>query len=130
MSSVVRLWVSDLQWMCQTVLFCGLRGCDGVPKEDPSKPLTRALRSVVLNNARNDGSFMNLEPPEDVPNLDQYPYHWVGHIMHAVEIVGYCHPDKNVRAKWVPLYLKFCDALHLPPEPKEDMLKRLTGTNG
>ena len=130
MNSVVKSWVGDIPWMCQSVLFCALRGCDGVPKEDASKHITRAIRHVVLNNAKNDGSFMNVDPPSQLPTLDQYPYHWVTHVMHAVEIIGYCHPDASVRARWAGLYADFCYALHVPPESVADMLKRLTGENG
>jgi hypothetical protein len=129
-SSVVRPWVAELQWMCQSVLLLALRGCDTATKEDPSKSVTRALRHVLLFNAKNDASFMNLEPPAELPDLERYPQHWLAHTMHACEIVGYCHPDGATRVKWNRLYVAFCKAWHVNPESKEEMLGRLKGDNG
>jgi hypothetical protein len=129
-SSVVRPWVAELQWMCQSVLLLALRGCDTATKEDASKSVTRALRHVLLFNARNDASFMNLEPPAELPDLERYPQHWLAHTMHACEIVGYCHPDAVTRVKWNRLYVAFCQAWHVNPESKEEMLGRLKGDNG
>jgi hypothetical protein len=129
-SSVVRPWVAELQWMCQTVLLLALRGCDTATKEDASKLVTRALRHVLLFNARNDASFMNLEPPAELPDLERYPQHWLAHTMHACEIIGYCHPDATTRVKWNRLYVAFCQAWHVNPESKEEMLGRLKGENG
>jgi hypothetical protein len=129
-SSVVRPWVAELQWMCQTVLLCALRGCDTAPKEDPSKALTRALRHCLLFNAKNDGSFMDEEPPAELPDMERYPQHWISHVMHAAQIVGYCHPVAETRVKWNRLYVAFCHAWHVNPESKEEMLGRLKGDNG
>jgi hypothetical protein len=85
---------------------------------------------VLLFNAKNDGSFMDEEPPAELPDMERYPQHWLSHAMHAAQIVGYCHPDAETRVKWNRLYVAFCQAWHVNPESKEEMLGRLKGDNG
>lgn len=131
MPSVVRDWLSELPFKAQAVVLIGIRGCDSVAKFDPSKDLTTALRFVALKPANRDtGTFMRKAPPDKVPNLDPYPHHWVTHMMHAVQVVAYCHPDSDIRIQWQGIYNQFCDELHMPPETREEMLERLKGDLG
>lgn len=129
--SVVQSWLSALTWKQQTVLLAGFRGCDGKPKEDPSKKLARALRGTILRSAHAGyGRFMVQEFDfQDVmavaSDLDHYPMHWVMHFAHACEIVGYKHPDIKVRGQWLRTYLAIVSALHLNPETEEQLDNRL-----
>lgn len=133
MPSVVREWIAELPFKMQAVLLSALRGCDGKPKEDPSKKLTRALRGVMLYPAvseRPDNSFMGGDLDGNhidvfLKNLDHYPVHWLLHFAHACEIVGYFHPDAVTRAGWYGLYAEVGDALHLRPETKDQLCVRL-----
>jgi hypothetical protein len=132
-ASVVRAWVANLPFKQQTVVLCALRGCDGLPKEDPSKPFVRYYRHCVLLNAAtpggpNDDGFMALGAAPDLrtfPDLDRYPMHWVGHFMHGAEILAYNHDDPLVAAYWAAVYLKIVHALHLQPETLADLNRRL-----
>lgn len=132
--TVVQDWVSHLPFRMQAVLLSALRGCDGKPKEDPSKKLTRKLRGVMLHPAFSDvalGTFLNDEVRKEhvahfLRNLDPYPMHWLMHFAHATEIVGYYHPDDEIRRWWQGIYGGICEAMHLVPEPKEMLDHRLS----
>ena len=50
MPSVLKEWVTHLGLRHQGVLMACVRGCDNVPKEDPTKALARCLRDVLLNS--------------------------------------------------------------------------------
>lgn len=134
--SVLRPWVHELTLQMQGTLVCALRGPDGVHKEDPCKPLVRAFRSVVMNNARRlhpgntfagDGS--GVCPTEVIDkffeSIDQYPHHWYLHFLHAAEIVGYMHPDPKLAKFWLAFYTTGVIDLHLHVESKEELLHRL-----
>jgi hypothetical protein len=123
MKNVVQDWVGEgLTLKQQTVVLSAIRGCDGAPKDDLSKPFVRALRSTVLKNAV-DGecSFMgsdidSAQIKRFLKALDPYPMHWLLHFTHAVECVGYGHPDHVIAKWWDRLYCDICHALHFKPE--------------
>ncbi len=136
MTSVVRPWLSEhCTFKQQTVLLSALRGCDGVPKSDISKGITRRFRYTILHAADQSspstpGTFMFAEVTSAqvdyfVNHLDHYPMHWLMHFTHAVEIVGYKHPDLSVSNWWYSLYLAICSGLHLNPESEEVLDTRL-----
>ena len=117
-------WLDTLTLKQQTVLISAIRGCDGAPRDDPSKPFVRALRARVLNTAV-DGpcNFMGAKITQaDIERflkaLDPYPMHWLMHFIHAVETIGYGHPDWAVASWWSKLYRQFCHALHVVPEER------------
>ncbi len=128
--SVVLPWLAEhCSLKQQTVVLVALRGCDGLPKEDPSKPLVRALRATVLRNADDSTSFMDLLRDEFVADflesVDHYPLHWYTHFMHAAAIVGFKHPDAGPALYWRNLYVGMANALHLQPESEVDLDRRL-----
>ena len=112
-------------------MLIALRGCDGLPKDDPSKPLIRAYRGVVLKRAvMTDQSFIAPLPEDNevdafLSSLDHYPVHWLTHFMHAIEIVGYLHPERTTREMWLYLYTEMVYRLHLAPETRQMMELRL-----
>ena len=131
--SVVHDWLSKLTFKKQTVLLTAIRGCDGIGKHDPSKKFIRKYRSVILHNAvPNDPESMFMivnitkdEIYEFTKQMDHYPMHWLFHFIHAVEIIGYKHPDNLTRFWWNDLYKGMVDALHLKPESENEMDERL-----
>ncbi len=132
-SLVVQSWLSSLSWKMQTVLLSALRGCDGKHKEDASKPFTRKYRSVILHNAggvQTESKFMaDFVSEADLirfcSNLDHYPMHWLVHFTHAVEIVGYYHPDREIKEFWFGVYKNIVDALHFNVESRAQLNWRL-----
>lgn len=124
MKSVVQEWMNDLTFKQQTVVLSALRGCDGLPKDDAAKKITRFLRGCVLHNAGTENTaFMRPEPNKDDVNamlrdMDKYPVHYILHLMHAAEIIGFYHPHPTIWWFWRDLYHRFADAMHLNPETK------------
>lgn len=57
--------------------------------------------------------------------LDAVPHHFQLHFMHAAEIVGYEHPDPKIGGWWQMLYYKLANDMHLAPETREAMNRRL-----
>lgn len=131
MASVVQEWMSDLTLKQQTVVLSALRGCDGLPKDDLSKKIARFLRGCVLHNAGTESTtFMKSEVDKDdvdamLRDMDKYPVHYILHLMHAAQIIGYYHPDLETACCWLWLYFLLVDAMHLRPETKEENEFRL-----
>lgn len=137
--SVMQGWILELPGLRhQGVLLTAIRGCDNVPKEHISKKLTRAYRSEVLNSFVGDArkALTFIEHFEDdelrdimdefCSDLDFYPLHYVMHLAHASEIIGYHHPFMDVASNWLYLYKQICRKLHVTAETKEELDKRLT----
>jgi hypothetical protein len=134
MKSVLQDWVMELGLRHQGVMLCAVRGCDTAPKDDPSKMLTRCLRYAVLNchcgDAAKAVSFIELVSKEELrarmiaflKNCDHYPQHYVSHLMHAAEVVGYKRPSEA----WLWFYQKLCKGLHVSPETEPQLDARLT----
>lgn len=111
----------------QGTILTALRGCDGVAREDTTKTIMRGLRNVTLNPAdarelEYVGGFMTFSLNELLPavkkfakNSDQYPLHFVMHLMHAIEVIGYTHPDAT-SMEFESAYLRIVHSLHLNPE--------------
>ncbi len=136
--SVLKDWVIQLPLRHQGVLVTVIRGCDTAPKNDPSKLLSRCIREVVLNAFVGDPSKATTfieKVSIDVlfermqnfrKNLDHYPHHYVMHLIHAVEIIGYHYPDDDIRMVWNCFYGDLCRGLHVNPETKTELDQRLT----
>ena len=58
-------------------------------------------------------------------DLDKYPFHFIGHLFQAIAIIGWYHPDNDIRAYYNQIYLDYVKALHLNPETKEQNDLRL-----
>jgi hypothetical protein len=62
---------------------------------------------------------------EYLRELDAIPHHFQLHLLHAVEIAGYKHPDDLVRAWWRRTYERLVHDMHLWPETEEQLDRRL-----
>ena len=154
MTSVLQDWVQNLSFMQQSVLLSCVRGPDGITKEHPAKRLLRWYRRCILLSAFDKkaltnpyspggGSFTGpsvvLEESSDnwepymstgvvepvFTTVDSLPHHFVLHLIHAAEIIGYMHPNLRIRRFWNLLYLRFVTSFHMNPETKEQMMERL-----
>lgn len=151
--NVLQDWVCDLTLMQQSVLLTSLRGADGMPKDHVSKLLIRWLRRCVLISAFDKcvltnpadprgGSFtgpslegvhhkdwsraMHYLLKEYMRTLDEVPHHFQLHFMHAAEIIGYKHPDREVIGEWwMRAYFQLANDMHLTPERETAMDRRL-----
>lgn len=151
---VTQQWVHGISMMQQSVLLAAVRGPDGLAKYGGgAKMLLRWYRRCILLSAMdkrvladpiepNGGSFTgpSLDGPDDIDHwsermqvhvndylrqLDALPHHWQMHFMHAVEIVGYKHPDHGIRHFWHQVYLRLVHDMHVWPETEEQLDGRL-----
>lgn len=120
----------------QGTLINGSRGCDVAPKnplDSLERRLTAAIRWSFMNCA--DPREIDFEPgcymiskipePKQLSGIGHYPQHWFSHVWHAVEVLGYRHPDPVIRGKWLAFYLAMCKDQHTNPETREQMIVRL-----
>jgi hypothetical protein len=96
------------------------------------------IRRAALNPADpreslNAGGFFGFSPEtldaslrDFFHSLDQYPLHYVMHLAHACEVIGYSHPDEDMSSFFSLVYGLFCLTFHLRPETKDAMTGRLT----
>jgi hypothetical protein len=152
---VTQVWTWELPMMQQTVLLTAVRGPDDSPKYGPAKMLLRWYRRCVLYSAMDGkilttpymtggGSFTGPSLPacnherwepgmdeivgEYLREVDALPHHFQLHLMHAVEILGYKHPQMEVRKWWHGVYLRLVKDMHLHPESEEELDRRLGDT--
>lgn len=139
-TSVLQTWVEKLGRRHQGVLVSAMRGCDIAPKYDPSKMAQRLIRGAILiphvGLAGNPKTYIRHEKDEKLwweaiePFLfsyDHYPNHYVIHWLNAIEIIEYhgplSHPVYSDR--WLKLYERWVHKMHLRPELKDELDKRL-----
>jgi len=135
-TGILQEWVAKLGLRHQGCLLTAIRGCDTAPKEDVSKCFTRAIRGAILNthceNPEDAASFIEQCSPNEIiergtaflKNCDQYPHHFVMHIIHVCEVIGYNHP-LNIANAFEQVYMLACDRLHMEPEPQYKLDRRL-----
>ncbi len=144
--SVQPDWCRFLPVQQQSVLFLGARGPDGIPKFHPCKEIQRAYRACVLIAAKygrllewgeRADTFMSLDVFADESlwqdavraffgHIDQLPHHFLAHLMHGSQILGYKHPDQRFRNRWYLFYLAMVKDLHLRRETEAEMDERLS----
>lgn len=141
----------NLTFQQQTVLLSAIRGPDGIDKDHPVKILQRAYRGCVLRSAVSGrlmttqdqpNSFMAVNDLSDwarwtevvrnfLRRVDSLPHHYIQHIMHGAQVLGYKHPEKQIREFWNICYRMICEEAngHVRPEPEADMDSRLNDFN-
>jgi len=134
MTGIIKDWVNNIGLRHQGVLISAVRGNDTSSKEDPTKALIRVYRDIILVSFNDTpSSFIEKvtldETKKRMDNVlsgfDQYSIHYILHLIHASEIVGYKHPDRATRNLWQWFYFKFVNKLHMNPESEEQLDRRL-----
>lgn len=136
MTSVLQPWVEELPIRMQSTLILGLRGPD-THAAPHVKAIGRWLRGLAFKPGNPDNllEFMGKRPErieEKGPcakELEFCSQHYYSHLMHALEVVGYCHPNTEISTHAFRLYGDMCSALHLPVESGIAFESRL-GTRG
>jgi len=127
-------WVMELGLRHQGVIVSAIRGYDCATKDDPIKLLARSLRNAILISFdSNPSSFIDMVPAGEIKermkpvlkSLDQFHWHYIEHVLFAAEIIGYYHPDEETREIWHWFYTTAVSKMHLYPETKEQLDKRL-----
>src|SRR5947209_667730 len=138
--NVMQEWVQSVTLMQQTVLITAVRGPDSLPKYHIAKYLIRWYRRCILLSAFDrcvlsdphdprGGSFTGPIQHESVDEVasqylravDEMPLHFHMHLIHAAEIVGYKHPDTEIRKWWNEFYRAAVRDLHLHPESEQEL---------
>lgn len=137
MPSVLQDWVMELPGREQGTLLTAVRGCDLAPKatlDSMERHLTAYIRwcFMVPPDEREvdyaPGSFYRSTPPPDfrASNLMHYPAHFLTHVMHALEVIAYRHPNKDICKDAYGLYIDIVSGMHLQPETMAQMVQRLS----
>ncbi len=140
--SVLQNWVMELPLREQGTLLTAVRGCDSEPKSwtktgvaySQGRRLTAFIRFCFMNPAdprevsREEGAFFMRDPPSPFKpsEFGHLPQHWYSHAMHALEIIGYRHPDGKIAEQAEVLYRRMVDNMHLNPETADEMIERLS----
>lgn len=142
MTSVLQDWVMELPLREQGTLLTAVRGCDDEPKQwvrtgvaySPGRRLTAYIRWCFMNPADprevdlEEGAFFMSTPPDPFkPSaFGHLPLHWNTHVMHALEVIGYRHPNIMCRSTAYQLYQEMVHSLHLNVETADEMIRRLS----
>jgi hypothetical protein len=147
--SVQPEWCRELPVQQQSVLFLAARGPDGIGKFHQCKHVQRAYRGTVLVAAykgrelhwgEEGDTFMTLhrfgddekwllDLAEYFDHVDELPHHFVMHLMHGAEILGYQHPDYRFRDRWNAFYERCCHDMHVKSESLFELNQRLADGN-
>lgn len=124
----MQKWVQKLTWKEQSSILTAIRGSDALYNENV-RSLVRWLRRVTLKDADVNGNFVHfgkLPTEKDLkPSLEYMTVHFVSHLMHALEIIGYkSKSDANAQIAF-EFYLQICKVLHCNPETLDEMNVRL-----
>ncbi len=140
--SVLQPWVMELPLREQGTLLTCVRGCDNEPKlwtktgvaYSPGRRLTAFIRWCFMVPAdvrevdSQEGAFMMSEPPSPfkASEFGHLPQHWYSHVMHALEVIMFRHPDRDTANKAADLYSKMVHNMHLNEESFDEFVKRLS----
>lgn len=121
-----------LRYLRRSFLICAFDGKTRWSPYEPgggsfTGPLHLRYEPLVGAGAQFDESAGNIEKFVGVylRHVDELPHHFQLHLMHAAEILGYKHPDDDVRGFWSMLYQAIVKDAHLMPESEETMEHRL-----
>ena len=136
-TGILKRWVARLGLRHQGVLLTCVRGCDVEERHGSSKLLTRAFRGEILNTHCADPSqaksFIEVCSEEElqqriddvVKSHDHLPHHFLMHLIHGAEIIGYYSPDVIRRPYWKNFYYDMCEKFHMNRETKQQLDFRL-----
>jgi hypothetical protein len=122
-------WVKELSLKQQSVLLSSLRGPDNFHYPEIKK-VTKWIRATLQTNADPQKEYMQQEklpsPKELEKEIEFCTVHYATHLLQALEILGYNHPEKAVSVLAEGYYTHFISEIfHLNPETREQLNKRL-----
>lgn len=133
--SVLQDWVMELPLRMQGTLLTGIRGCDLTPKyplDSMERRLVGYLRFCTMNPADprevdvEPGCFFVSDPGVIKPSaLGHYPWHWLSHVVHCLEVIGFMHSERKTRERAMWLYTSFVNSFHMETESYERFVERM-----
>lgn len=132
MPSVLQDWVQGISFKKQTVMIGAIR-CPDVVHPLSLKRITVWIRNTVLRNADPLSGFMHGALSGELPLLEtvdrefeRLHLHTAHHIMLAMEVIGFEHPESEVRDNAWKFYSDCVRAQHLNPETRGQYESRYT----
>ena len=128
----IQDWVLYLPPLVQSDLLKSLRGCDTMPFPDHSKFLVKEIRKVVTRNDRNNYSSNYFKYQGKLQEhlyklkdyIEKYPMHFIVHLLEAVKIIAYTHPNQETRDKFAYIQLQLHKGQLTNPETPAEMKRR------
>lgn len=125
---VLQDWMGVLPWIQQGVILSSLRGPDDMYSPN-TKNINRWIRGVTMENADPSNEYIGQENLPKISELfgelEYKTSHYLSHLMEALEIIGYKHLSEEIRKTANDYYLGLASLLHLNPETKEQLDRRL-----
>lgn len=134
---VFKPWVIELPWRMQSVLMASTRGPDSPIRFPHIKVLNRWMRDKLFNDADPSNPFIMHPTDPDVVSiidaiqqeLEYTTVHYYSHVVHALEIIAYEHPEHAVAEPAFRLYYELGPVLmHMRAEQKHEHWERLGPT--
>ncbi len=132
MKSVLQNWVQELSLKSQAVLLSSMRRPDFAGGNHIANTVRWLRSNILLDGNNGKGTFLKSSGLPDIRNKEvqeefvKCSLHSALHIVHALEIVGYTHPDENIKSKANQAYRDLVNMFHMNIESKEEMLVRLS----
>ena len=121
-----------IRYLRRSFLICAF---DGKVRWSPYEPGGGSFTGPLhLNHAESGKHGEHIDAPVGhldgfvgtyLRHVDELPHHFQLHLMHAAEILGYKHPDSDVRGFWRAFYHAVVSDAHLHAESESEMDKRL-----
>lgn len=125
---VLQSWMGELPWKQQSVIISSMRGPD-LSRPVAVKKLNRWLRNVTQNNADPSTEYMKEIILPDIEDLkEELGYctmHYFTHLLHALEIIGYKHPDRLIGDTAKNYYLGLVDFCSSQPRDKRAIRQKI-----
>ena len=127
-NSVLQEWVQELSFKKQSAILSSLRGPDNNNYPNVKK-ISKWIRRKTQYDADKSSGYMreqDLPTIIDVkPEIEFCTVHYFNRIIQGLEIIGYHHPEQNTQNDAVQLYEGLARIIHLNPESREQLNKRL-----
>jgi len=125
---VLLNWMERLTWKQQSAIICASRGLDTYYCPN-IKRISKFIRSITQKNGDIYGGYMKTDKLPSYNLLKKEfefcSVHYIVHLLQGLEIIAYEHQNKNISKTAKNYYIYFVHRLHLNPETKEHMKKRL-----
>lgn len=146
--SVQPDWCLELPIQQQAVLLLAARGPDGISDTHPCADIQRAYRASMWSSSRYGrqlewgevsvaDDFMSLSLFSDdhqwgvvvnqfFQRVDELSHHFLVHLFHGAEVLGFKHPDSRFRSRWAGFYQRAASHMHMREETEVEMDTRLS----
>jgi len=118
-----------LRWYRRSCLRLALPGKDGKRiKSDPISPGGGSYQGPSIFGPPDPRPWEEQMVPivdNFIKSLDGLPHHFVQHLRHGIQVLGYKHPDSRIRIWWNDLYVRLVNDEHLHIETVAEMDERL-----